>query len=287
MGVIVNYLANAIALSAMYALVAIGFTLIFGVGNVLNFAHGGLITVGAFVAYQVSNVWGVTIWFGLLAAMVVAGILSGILYLGIVKSVEDKPVRVLLLTLLIGFIFQHGLRIVVGTGAITVPSPTPGATAIAGVQVLNYRILAFVLSWALIIGLFLFVDRTKTGKAILATSMSQKGAALVGIDSSRINAYTWTIAGGLAGLAGVLLMVFQTGSWQMGTDPMVLSFSIVILGGLGSIRGSLVGAYIIGFLETATTTFISTELTGVTGLILLVIVLLVRPSGLFGREVTN
>ena len=99
-------------------------------------------------------------------------------------------------------------------------------------------------------GLFYFVDRTRTGKAILATSMSDKGAALVGIDAERIYTYTWLLAGALAGVTGLFLASFQTASPTMGRTPLLLAFAIVVVGGLGSIRGSVIGAYLISFLDT-------------------------------------
>lgn len=151
----------------------------------------------------------------------------------------------------------------------------------------NNLLVVFVVSWLLIGGLFAFVNYTKTGKAILATSMSLRGAALVGIESDRINLYTWAIAGLLAGIAGLFLGSYQTANWAMGREPLILSFSIVVLGGLGSIRGSLVAAYVIGFLEVITTSAIDPRLSGLAGLLVLVVVLLVRPEGLFGRELAE
>jgi len=145
-------------------------------------------------------------------------------------------------------------------------------------------VLIILISWALIVALFAFIEFSEVGRAILAISMSCRGAALVGVDIERINLCTWTLASGLAGLAGVLLLSFQTGDWRMGTDPLIISFAIVILGGLGSIRGSVVGAYAIGTIETLTTSIINPQLTGFASLFVVLLVLLVRPSGLFGRQ---
>ncbi|MFC7165163.1 branched-chain amino acid ABC transporter permease [Halospeciosus flavus] len=135
--------------------------------------------------------------------------------------------------------------------------------------------------------MFAGVNYTRTGKAILATSMSTKGAALVGVESERMYLYTWVIAGALAGLAGVFLGSIQTASWAMGRAPLVLSFSIVVLGGIGSIRGSLIGAYVIGFLEVFTVSYIDSSLSGLASLVVLVAILLVKPEGLFGRELAH
>lgn len=278
---------NSISISALYAIVAIGFTLIFGVGNTLNFAHGALITLGGFGGWFVANELALSPWLGLLAGGLAGGVAGAILYLAVVQFVEDQPVTLLMLTLVVGFLLRHGLRIVFKSGAITIPQVFPGQSSIGGHQFQHTRVFVFAISWLFIGGVFLFVNYTETGKAILATSMSKKGAALVGVDTSRIKLYTWVLAAALAGFAGVLLTMLNTGSWQMGTDPLVLSFAIVVLGGLGSIRGSLVGAYIIGFTETITVSYISTRLAGLSALLLLIVFLLVKPDGLFGREAAN
>jgi branched-chain amino acid transport system permease protein len=133
--------------------------------------------------------------------------------------------------------------------------------------------------------LFYYVNRTDTGRAILATSQDRKGAFLVGIDSSRINLWMWILASVLAGIAGLFLASYGiTANPTMGRSPLILSFAIVVLGGLGSIRGSVLGAYIIGTLEVATITY-DPALSGVAPLVVLIALLLVKPSGLFGKEV--
>ena len=285
-----NVLVNAISISALYAIVAIGFTLIFGVGGVLNFSHGALITVGAEAAYFVSNgtKLGLSPWIGLLAGAATAGIVGGILYLGVVRFVEDEPVTLLILTFIIGFFIQNAARVfLTGTGSFTIPQVTAGgdpAVSLAGISVLKIDVFIFVLSLLLIALTIYFVTRTKTGKAVLAVSMSEKGAGIVGIDSRKINLITWLLASTFAGVAGVLLLMKNGGAWNMGTSPLILAFSIVILGGLGSIKGSVVGAYIIGFTETFTTQYVDPSLQGFTALLLLIVFLLVKPEGLYGRE---
>ncbi len=117
--------------------------------------------------------------------------------------------------------------------------------------------------------------------------MSTRGASLVGIETNRMYLYTWAVAGALAGLAGVFLGSIQTAGWAMGREPLVLSFSIVVLGGIGSIRGSLIGAYIIGFLEVFTVSYVDSSLSGLASLVVLVVILLVKPEGLFGRELVE
>jgi branched-chain amino acid transport system permease protein len=285
-----NVVINAISISSLYAIIAIGFTLIFGVGGVLNFSHGALITIGAEASWLISGgssplKLGLNPAVGLIGGMITAALVSGALYLGVVRFVEDEPVTLLILTFIIGFFIQHACRVfLTGTGNFSVDLIVEGSTNLGGFGVQNISVFIFVLSMLLVALTGVFVSRTKTGKAILAVSMSDKGAAVVGIDARKINLVTWLLAGAFAGIAGVLLTMKNTGTWTMGTQPLILAFSIVILGGLGSIKGSVVGAYIIGFTETITTQYIDSSLQGFSALVLLIVFLLVKPEGLFGRE---
>jgi len=283
---VANILINGVVISSLYALVAIGFTMIFGVGGTINLAHGAVITIGAFAAYFVTTA-GFGIWAGVLAAIAAPALFSVLLYKGFAERRSDNIVIVMILTLLVSIAVEETIRIAEGSQPKAIPTLVSGTTDILGNGVQNNLLVAVVLSWLLIGGLFAFINYTSTGKAILATTMSPRGAALVGIESSRINLYTWAIAGVLAGLAGLFLGSYQTANWAMGREPLILSFSIVVLGGLGSIRGSLVAAYIIGFLEVITTSAIDPRLSGLAGLVILVLVLLVRPEGLFGRELAE
>jgi branched-chain amino acid transport system permease protein len=280
---VTSFLINAAVLSALYALVAIGFTLIFGVGRVFNFAHGAFMLTGAYTAYLVtsSSQLGLPAWLGFPAGMLTAGLLASGIYLVMVQRVKDRPITILLATLLVGFIVQHTVRVVYGVGSFSIPQPVDGG--IGGVR--TFQIFVFVSSW-IVISLVLYgVNYTEFGKSIVATSQNLRGAQLAGIDTDRINLYTWAIAGVLAGFAGILLAQFQTGGWQMGLLPMVIAFSIVILGGLGSIKGSIIGAYVVGTIETAMTSLINPRLTGIASLVLLVVVLLIKPEGLFGQDI--
>ena len=280
---LVKFVINAAAISSLYLLVALGFTLIFGVGEVLNFAHGSLLAVGAYTSFHAVNTWNMSLWSAMVLSAVVSGVVGAVLYRGVVKYIRNQPVVTIIVTIIIGFAIEAVLGTMFGGGTITLNSPVPGVVDIFGRSVQAHFVFVFFLSWIIVALLVSYINYTPTGKAVRATNMNREGAALVGIDANRINTYVWAVAAGLAGLAGVLLLAFQTGSPSMGLEPMVLSFSIVVLGGLGSLRGSIVGAYIIGFLDTAMTTIIAPSLTGLAGLVMLVVVLLVRPRGLFGR----
>ena len=280
----ISILVNGLVISALYALIAIGFTLIFGVGGILNFAHGSFITLGGFSAYWISNLLGFNTWFGIIAGFVISGAIGGLLYLGIFRFIRDQTVITMIVTLLAGFSIEHVLRIYVTSETIAISPPIPGGVSIAGQGIQYTGIAIFAIAWIYIYAVFWFVNSTEIGKSIIASSMSIKGSRLVGIETDRVNLYTWTLAAALGGIAGVLLTVLETGQWNMGTEPLILSFAIVILGGLGSIKGSVIGAHIIGFTETLTATVGDPRYTGLSSFILLVLFLLMKPEGLFGRQ---
>lgn len=281
-----SLLVNALLLGSIYALVALGLTIIFGVGNTLNLAHGAILTTGAFAAYITANqsYLGLSPYLALVSAVVAGSIVGTAIYLGIVRYIQGNHIVVMITTLAIGFMIENFLRLFVTEGIITVPTILTGNIAPFGTTIRTFSVFIFVLSWLCIGLVYGLIEYTEIGKAMISVSMSERGAQLVGISIDRINSITWLIASGFAGLAGALLMMLQSGSWQMGLDPLIISFAIVILGGLGSIKGSIIGAYVIGFTETITITMIDISLQGLSAFALLIIVLIIRPNGLLGDQ---
>ncbi|MFC6719834.1 branched-chain amino acid ABC transporter permease [Natrialbaceae archaeon GCM10025810] len=274
---------NATVLSAFYALIAVGFTMIFGVADILNIAHGAAIIVGGFTAYYTTRVMELDSWTGGMAAVVLGAAFSVLVYKMFVKRVEHDEILVVIVTLALLLLTEYTFRSLAGSSTHLIPGLIDGRTHVGSVGIQNNEIIMFVLSWILIIALLLLVNRTWTGRGIKAMSQTKRGAALVGIDHERTTTYTYAIAGALAGLAGLFFGIRQGVTFDMGLDPLLIAFAIVIIGGIGSIKGSVVGAYIVGSLETITTTVIDARLTGVIALAVLLIVLLVKPHGLYGR----
>jgi branched-chain amino acid transport system permease protein len=281
----VGFATQVLFLGALYSLIAIGFTLIFGVGGVLNLAHGALLATGAYAAVATVSLTD-SILLGAVAAVVVPAVASVGLYVGMIRTVRHNPITVLILTLVVAIVTEQVLVQAFGSQYLVVRNLVAGEFDVLG-GVSRHLVVMFAVSWLLILGLFFFVNETRTGRAILATSMSDRGAALVGIDAERVYAYTWLLAGGLAGIAGLFLAEFSVAHPFMGRSPLILAFAIVVVGGLGSIRGSVVGAYLISFLDQAMVSFVSARLAGVSALVVLVLVLLVKPEGLFGRELVE
>lgn len=280
---VVLLLSNALILSALYALIAIGFTMIFGVADILNIAHGAAIIIGGFSAFYVYSSLGLSIWLGGIAAIVFPAIFSVAVYKLFVKPVGDNEIFVVIITLVVLLIVEYFFRFVEGTTSQSLPPLLPGRTTVGSLSIQNNSILLFVLSWAAIIGLFMLINRTWIGRGIQGMSMTERGASLVGVDHERTTVYTYAIAGALAGLGGLFFGITQGVQYDMGLDPLLIAFAIVILGGIGSIKGSVIGAYIVGTLETITITMISPRMTGITALIVMFLVIIVRPHGLMGR----
>lgn len=288
---VLSLLVTGAMISAVYALIAIGFTMIFGVGGVLNLAHGALILIGAYAFLIVTS--GSTVGVlalpplaGLVVAVLVGAVASYLLYIGLVRYIEDDVVITFLATVVIAVIVAELAVLSFSPSPRSLTTVVPGTLYIEaiGVRLLYIELFGFALSWLAIGALWYYVTRTDGGRAILATSMTEKGAKLTGVDIGRVKANTWFIAGGLAAIAGVFLGTLQQTSPTMWLEPLSLAFIIVVIGGIGSIKGSLVAAYLIGYLETFTVSALGPEFRGILSLLVVIAVILYRPEGLYGRE---
>ena len=282
----------ALLKSALYSLVALGFTLLFGVGGVLNLAHGALLMLSAYLSYTGFAILGLPLYVALAGGVVLTAGLAATLYRTVIGRIQHSTTLTLIVTLAIALVAQQAIALVFGASSLTMPSPAPGVTTIAGVTVPNTQIVAFVVAWLAIGGFWGFIERTRFGRAIRATAMDAKGAALIGIHARQVFTWTWALSGALAGLAGIFLVYPSGLDPRMWVDPLVIAFAIVILGGLGSLKGSIIAAYLVGFVETLT--FYAPQIdiplgaqwVGVPSLVLTVLILIVRPQGLFGRPAT-
>jgi branched-chain amino acid transport system permease protein len=285
-------LVDGFAISALYALGATGFTLIFGVSGVLNLSHGGLMVLGAVAAWAATNELHLGTYLAALFGIGVTLIAAFATYFVVVRPLqtsraipkEETEIFVLTGTLLWGIMIQELIAYFFTDNAKTVLPIVEGVVNIAGVRTPQNEIFTAVVCWVVIGLLWLIVNKTRAGKAVLAASMTPRGVTLLGFELSRIYIAVWAIYGILAGIAGVLLGMFL-GVSSYSAGPLTGSaFSIVVLGGLGSVSGSLVAAYVVGYLETVTAYMISPAYRTIPALLLLVAVMYVRPQGLFGRR---
>jgi branched-chain amino acid transport system permease protein len=285
-------LVDGFAISALYGLGAVGFTLMFGVCGVLNLAHGGIMVIAALVGWWVASEHGAGPYGGAAVGILAGVVASFVTYYAVIRPVQrskvipavEEEIFILTATLLWGIMLQVGLDYLFTNNPITIEPLLPGVVSIFGVRTPWNEVLIAVLCWGVIGLLSLLVNYTGIGKQILAASINPRALTLLGYDLGRIYLIVWTIYGLLAGLAGVLLASFLGASADNAGALTASAFTIVILGGLGSVPGSLIAAYIVGYAETITAYLIAPTLRPIPALLILVIVIYLRPQGLLGRR---
>ncbi len=275
---------QGLLLSGLYALIAVGFTLIFSVGRVLNLAYGAYLMLGGYAFFYVSQTLGMPKLLGVVAAVAV-GVIAGLMkHRFIVKPLKGDMVPVEIATLILAVVLQAGVVLLFGDSSKILHSIIPGVVQVGTVSVPYSNVFAMVVSWVVLISLYLFIRKTHLGRAMQAVSMDQKGAAISGVNPDHVNMMVWGISGGLGALGGVFFASYTQLYPAMWVAPLIIAVAVVIVGGIGSIIGTLIVAHIIGFMEVLTTSLIAPELRGVFTMALIIIVLIVSPKGLFGRE---
>jgi len=285
-------LVDGFAISALYGLGAVGFTLMFGVCGVLNLAHGGIMVIAALVGWWMAAEHGAGPYGGAAAGVAAGLAASFVTYYAVVRPIQrsraiprvEEEIFILTGTLLWGIMMQVGLDYLFSNNPVTMQPLLQGVVLIGGVRTPRNEVLIAVVCWAIIGLLSLLVNRSRIGKQLLAAAINPRALTLLGFELSRIYLIVWAIYGVLAGLAGVLLASFLGASADNAGALTASAFTIVILGGLGSVPGSLIAAYIVGYAETLTAYLIAPTLRPIPALIILVIALYLRPQGLLGRR---
>lgn len=274
---------QGLLLSGLYALIAVGFTLIFSVGRVLNLAYGAYLMLGAYAYFYFVQMLGIPKPVGMLIALAVGAGAGVLKYMLIVKPLKGDHVAVEISTLILAVVIQAGVVLLFNDSAKIMHPIVNGVWRVSGATVTFNILSAAIASWVILAGLFVFIRKTHVGRAMQAVSMDVKGSAISGIDPNRINLTTWAISGALGAIAGVFFASYTQLNPSMWVTPLIISVAIVIVGGIGSIVGTLIVAHIIGFMEVISTSLIAAELRGVFTMLLIIVVLVLRPQGLFGR----
>ncbi|MFP4273702.1 MAG: branched-chain amino acid ABC transporter permease [Paracoccaceae bacterium] len=277
-------LIQGLLLSGLYALIAVGFTLIFSVGRVLNLAYGAYLMIGGYIFFWISQSLGLPklLGVGLAAA---AGVVAGLLkYRLVVKPLKGDMVAVEIATLILAVVLQAGIVLLFGDSSKILLPILPGVIRVAEITITWNILIATLASWTILASLYLFIRFSHVGRAMQAVSMDAKGAALSGINADRINMITWGISGALGAIGGVFFASYTQLSPSMWVAPLIIAVAVVIVGGIGSIIGTMVVAHVIGFMEVIVVTALAPELRGVFTMVLIIAVLILRPRGLFGRE---
>ena len=276
-------LVLGVAIGSFYALLSVGLTLVYAIAGIENLAHGSYVMIGAYAYFYAVSSLGLPPVAGLGLA-VLAGIAAALLtWKVIVEHIIENPTAVFMITLILALALEEVFLLTFGPNPKLFPPIIEGTLSIGDTKVTMNLVAATVASLACLGGLSLLIKRTYVGRSILAVAQNRQSAELAGIDTDRTYLLVWVISGAFAGLVGMFYGYYTTLGPHMWVFPLLYSFSIVIVGGLGSIKGTAIAAYIISFVEMFTTE-VDPRYKGLPALIALIVIMLVRPQGLFGRE---
>jgi len=279
-----NIIVYGLVTSGVYALLAVGFSLIFGVARIVNLAHTAFYMLAAYLIYSLVSTAGLNLYLSIFISIVSVTIAGTISYKFLIARVRQHEATTLIVTIAIAVIIQEALLKGFGGQPRGIPKLISGSMEIFGVTVLNQQLLTLGVVILLLLATWLFLMRTKSGIAIRAIAQDREVANLMGINVPRMEMLTMAISVGLAAIAGALvapLLLVTPGMW---THPLVMILAVVILGGLGSLQGSVIGAIILGFAENIVVflapsgSFLKTSV----ALTIMLIVILLKPEGLFG-----
>lgn len=286
-----SYLINGISLGSVYAIIALGYTMVYGIAKMLNFAHGDIIMVGGYTVFVVCSGMGMPAPVGIISSIIVCTVLGVS-----IERIAYRPLRgasslsVLITAIGVSYFLQNAALLLFGAdtksfqNVVTfVPSITlmNGAITISGVT-----IATIVSCLVILVCLTTFINRTKTGQAMLAVSEDRGAATLMGINVNKTIAVTFAIGSALAAIAGVLLCsAYPVLSPTTGAMPGIKAFVAAVFGGIGSIPGAMIGGIVLGVIENLSKAYISSQLSDAIVFAVLIVVLLVKPTGLMGKKI--
>lgn len=285
MEMLIQQLFNGLTIGSVYSLVALGLTLVYGILHIPNFAHGAVYMVGAYITLTMMKYMGFNYWFGIAVSILVVGIISVLMErlvfhpLRKVSSVNSMIAAIGILLFLEAF-----AQIMWGPDYRQMTTPYSQMVNISGLTFSMHRLLIIIAAIAVMLLLYLFLKETFLGRSIIAMSQDREGAFLVGINPNKVAMLTFFIAGALAAVAASLTAPINLVFPGMGHLVILKAFVIIIIGGMGSIPGAIVGGYILGFSESIGATYISNDYKDIIAFVLLIMILTMKPNGIFSRK---
>lgn len=287
-----NNLINGISLGSIYAVIALGYTMVYGIAKMLNFAHGDVIMVGGYVVFFAMTSFNLNSWVAILLSIIVCTVL-GI----VIEKIAYKPLRqasslaVLITAIGVSYFLQNIALLLFGaqpvnfTSVVTIPKIT-----LAGGEIVitGEAIAAIVVSVIIVVALSFFINKTKPGRAMLAVSEDKGAAQLMGVNVNKTISLTFAIGSGLAAIAGVLLCsAYPSLSNMTGAMPGIKAFVAAVFGGIGSIPGAMIGGILIGVIEILSKSYISPQLADAIVFAVLILVLTIKPTGILGKKISE
>jgi len=287
-----SYLISGISLGSVYAIIALGYTMVYGIAKMLNFAHGDVIMIGAYICFFATTRFGLNPFLGVLLAMVVCTVLGILIDKLAYKPLRQAPALAVLITAIgMSYFLQNSAQLMWTSSPKVFKSILPkGSVELFGGALSISYIALFTISVCVVIMvcLVLFINKTKTGKSMRAVSEDKGAAQLMGINVNTTISLTFAIGSALAAIAGVLLCsAYPNLTPTTGAMPGIKAFTAAVFGGIGSIPGALIGGILLGIIEIFAKAYISTELSDAIVFAVLIIVLVVRPTGLLGKKMNE
>jgi branched-chain amino acid transport system permease protein len=285
MELLIQQLLNGLTVGSVYSLVALGLTLVYGILHIPNFAHGALYMMGGYVALTMMNQAGLPYWMAIIISMIVIGLLGVLMERLVFYPLRDAPpLHDKIAAIGILLFLEAFAQFVWGADYQTMSTPYGNVINVLGLTLTMQRVLIIVSTIVIMILLYFFLKKTFIGASIIAMSQNREGANLVGINTNKVAMMTFMISGSLAALAASLASPINLVFPGMGHLVILKAFVIIILGGMGSIPGAIIGGYILGFSESLGATYISNDYKDIIAFVILVIILTVKPTGLFAKE---
>lgn len=283
-------LINGLSLGSIYAIIALGYTMVYGIAKMLNFAHGDVIMVGGYVVFNLMTGQGLNPILSVIAAIITCTILGVV-----IEKIAYRPLRganslaVLITAIGVSYFLQNAALLLFGSDVkafVSVFNVEPLRLAGGALTITGVTVITVISCVVIMIGLMLFIKRTKSGQAMLAVSEDRAAAELMGVNVNQTISLTFAIGSGLAAIAGVLLCsAYPTLSPYTGAMPGIKAFTAAVFGGIGSIPGAFIGGILLGVIEIMGKTYISSQLADVIVFGVLIVVLLVKPTGILGQPI--
>lgn len=281
---IIDIIISSLINGSIYALLAIGFSLIFGVARIVNIAHTAFYMLASYCIYFGTHRLGVNPVLSMVVAVIVVTLIGLISYKLFIDPIREHEGAVLIATIALAMVFQEVMLLIFSGDFRGVPSLIEGYMIVLGVKVSYQQLLTVGAALLVLAAVWALLKKTKLGLAIRATANDREVANLMGMDESRVAMITMGVSVGLAALSGAVVVPLAIVNPFMWMHPLIMMMAVVVLGGLGSIKGSFLGAYILGFAEALVVFLIpmGAYLKGSVALSIMILVLLIRPEGLFG-----
>ena len=289
---VLQQLINGVSLGSVYALIALGYTMVYGIVKLINFAHGDILMLGAYSGYFVLRQFGTTpvgMFLAFIFAMVVCAVISILIERFAYRPLRSAPrLNSLITAIAVSLILQNGARVLpfIGPNPRQYPTMETININLGVVSISNIQMIVIALSAILMLILNYIINYTKTGKAMRAVSYDMQAASLMGISVNKTIAFTFALGAVLAAAGGVLYATaYPQIEPTMGTMPGLKAFVAAVLGGIGSVPGAMLGGYILGVAETMTKGFIDSQYADAISFSILIIILLVKPTGILGEKI--